>query len=76
MRIQILPLPSYMVGDDMEEPFALIVDGCQYDNLELVPSDVRVAALDRWKRFGEEDGARAVFVTDETIEVVSQYADA
>ena len=26
MRIQILPLPSVMVGDDLEEPFALVFD--------------------------------------------------
>lgn len=75
MRIQILPLPAVVVGDVVDEPFALVVDQCQYDNLNLIPSSVAKAAVERWERFGEECFAAAVLVTDETVEIVDRYAE-
>lgn len=75
MRIQILPLPSVMVGDDLAEPFALVVDQCRYDDPNLMSPLVAEAAQGRWKRFAEECGARTVLVTDETVEIVDRFAD-
>jgi hypothetical protein len=64
MRIQILPLPSVMVGDDMQEPFALIVDqwadGAYDSSLQ---------------GFADACGAKAVWVRSETVEVADRYAD-
>lgn len=67
MRIQILPLPSVMVGDDMEEPFALIVD--QHD------ADLDQQTADEWQRFKTSAGARALLITPDTVEVVDRYAE-
>lgn len=67
MRIQILPLPSVMVGDDMDEPFALIVD--QHD------SAVDEQTAEEWQRFKTNSGARALLVTPDTVEVVDRYAE-
>lgn len=68
MRIQILPLPSVVVGDNVEEPFALIVD--QHD------SDMDQQTADEWQRFKDSAGARALLITPDTVEVVDRYADA
>lgn len=67
MRIQILPLPSVMVGDDMDEPFALIVD--QHDSV------VDEQTAEEWQRFKTNTGARALLVTPDTVEVVDRYAE-
>lgn len=67
MRIQILPLPSVVVGDDVQEPFALIVD--QHD------SDVDQQTADEWHQFKTSAGARALLITPDTVEVVDRYAE-
>lgn len=65
MRVQILLLPSVVVGDSLEEPFALIVDQHTAASDDLTP----------WEQFKTDCGARAVLVTPETVEVVDRYAD-
>lgn len=65
MRIQILPLPSVVVGDDVQEPFALIVD--QW------PEGAYDSSL---QGFADMCGAKAVWVRSETVEVVDRYAEA
>ena len=64
MRIQILPLPSVMVGDDMEEPFALIVD--QWSDGAYDSS---------LQGFADMCGAKAVWVRPETVEIIDRYAE-
>ncbi|KAB8186894.1 hypothetical protein FH608_046235 [Nonomuraea phyllanthi] len=76
MRIQILPLPAVMVGDDLEEPFALVVDQCRYDDPNLMSPHVADVMARRWREFAQECGARSVIITDETVEVVDGYAEA
>ena len=66
MRIQILLLPSVVVGDDVREPFGLIVDQC----------DTNAVDADRWTRFSEECGACSILITPETVDVVDRYAEA
>lgn len=66
MRIQILLLPSVVVGDDVREPFGLIVDQC----------DTNAIDADRWTRFSEECGACSILITPETVDVVDRYAEA
>lgn len=66
MRVQILPLPSVVVGDDVREPFGLIVDQC----------DTNAIDADRWTRFAEECGACSILITPETVDVVDRYAEA
>lgn len=68
MRIQILPLPSVVVGDDVEQPFALVID--QWKS-PLPPEEVMAG----WYRFRDECQARAILVTEETVEVVDRYAE-
>jgi DNA-binding transcriptional regulator YhcF (GntR family) len=68
MRIQVLPLPSVVVGDDVQEPFALIVD--QHN------SDMDETTADAWRTFKESAGARALLITPDTVEVVGRYAEA
>jgi hypothetical protein len=64
MRLQILPLPSVVVGDDVQEPFALIVD--QWPD----------GAYDSFLQgFADACGAKAVWVVPETVEVVDRYAE-
>ncbi|MEU4574847.1 hypothetical protein [Nonomuraea sp. NPDC023979] len=67
MRIQILPLPTVVKGDDVEEPFALIVD--QHD----VDMDEQTA--EQWDRFKTSAGARALLIVPDTVEVVDRYAE-
>ncbi|WP_326642928.1 hypothetical protein OG884_05910 [Streptosporangium sp. NBC_01755] len=67
MRIQILPLPHVVVGEVVEQPFALVVD--QYD------APTTEEEFDLWQHFKQECGARAVLVTPETVEVVDRYAE-
>lgn len=69
MRIQILPLPAVMVGDNLEEPFALVIDQCPH-NLQTTPSSVRDAQLAEWAKFASDCGASAFSVFDDTIEIV------
>ncbi|MEU4224306.1 hypothetical protein AB0F17_08435 [Nonomuraea sp. NPDC026600] len=66
MRIQILPLPSVMVGDDMDEPFALVID-----QWEGTPAESAA-----WAEFGLSCCALAVLTTPYTVEIVDRYADA
>lgn len=67
MRIQILPLPTVCTGDDVEEPFAIVVDQFEW------PIDE--SASEKWKRFKDMCGARAVLVDPGTIEIVDRYAE-
>jgi hypothetical protein len=67
MRIQILPLPAVMVGDDLQEPFAVIVDQFEW------PIDESASA--KWRQFKEQCGARAVLVEPETVEIVDRDAE-
>lgn len=67
MRVQILPLPSVVVGDNVEEPFALIVD--QHD------SDMDQQTADEWQRFKDSAGARALLITPDTVEIVDRHAE-
>lgn len=66
MRIQILLLPSVVVGDDVREPFGLIVDQC----------DTNAIDADRWTRFSEECGACSILITPETVDVVDRWTEA
>ncbi|GAB2918567.1 hypothetical protein ACFMQL_20465 [Nonomuraea fastidiosa] len=69
MRIQVLRLPLIEMGGIHEEPFALIVDQAQ-------PGE-DLATL---TEFSEKIGARAMWVTEQTVEVVepatSQWVEA
>jgi hypothetical protein len=56
-----------MVGDDLQEPFALIVD--EFDG-SVIGGDV-----ERLHTFGEQCEARAVLAVQETVEVVDRYED-
>ena len=67
MRIQILPLPAVMVGDDLQEPFAVIVDQFEW------PIDESASA--KWRQFKEQCGARAVVVDPGTVEIVDRNAE-
>ncbi|MEV8637759.1 hypothetical protein AB0395_39545 [Streptosporangium sp. NPDC051023] len=67
MRIQILTLPSVVVGEDVEEPFALIVD--QW------PEGISTKDDETWLRFADSCGAKAILATPQTVEVVDRYAD-
>ncbi len=67
MRIQVLPLPSQMVGEVVEEPFSLIVD-----QLGVGLTEVQCR---QWSRFTESCGARAVAFHPDTVEVVDRYAE-
>jgi hypothetical protein len=64
MRIQILPLPSVMVGDDIEEPFALVVDQAE-DGIhkELLGE------------FARQCGAKTFIDLPQTVEIVDRYAE-
>ena len=68
MRIQILPLPTVVKGDDVEEPFALVVDQCKSGL--YTEQDAQ-----EWAGFKEAIGARGILVTPETVEVADRYAD-
>lgn len=65
MRIQILPLPSNVVGEVVEEPFALVVD-----QVEEATDETH---LEYWSKFGAQCGARSTLVTPATVEVVDRY---
>lgn len=67
MRIQILPLPTVVKGDDVEEPFALVVDQCKSGL--YAERDAQ-----EWAGFKEAIGARGILVTPETVEVVDPRA--
>lgn len=66
MRVQILPLPTLMNGDHLEEPFALIIDRC--------PADAFDELNEQGKQFKESAGARALLVTSDTVELVDPYS--
>lgn len=69
MRIQILPLPSVVVGEMVEEPFALVID--QWDDTPLKAQ----AYAEQWDAFKTACGARAILATAETVEVVDRFAE-
>ncbi|WP_068925003.1 hypothetical protein [Planobispora rosea] len=69
MRIQVLTLPSVVVGDDVEEPFALVVDQVHDRIRDEVEGE-------KWRLFRDQCGARALLVTSETVEIVDPYAAA
>jgi len=68
MRIQILPLPAVVIGDVVDEPFALVVDQCESGLLNTRDDEV-------WKQFRDDLGARACLVVPYTVEIVDRYAD-
>ncbi len=67
MRIQILPLPSAVLGEVTAQPFALVVD--QYDG------PTTEEEFDRWNHFKQGCGAEAVLVTPGTVEVVDRTTE-
>lgn len=75
MRIQILPLPSVVKGDDVEEPFALIVDQWPHDLYQRSPHE-RTVDEEAWGSFAVNIGARGIIATQETVEIVDRYAEA
>ncbi|MEQ4717898.1 hypothetical protein [Nonomuraea sp. B19D2] len=62
MRIQVLRLPLIELGGVSEEPFALIVDQAQYENGGWSEPALAV--------FAEQIGARGIWVTNQTVEIV------
>lgn len=68
MRIQILPLPAVVVGDVVDEPFALVVDQCPAE----VVSEFFAGQVNS---FAEECGAKASLITSETVEMVDPHAE-
>ena len=62
MRIQVLRLPLIEMGGINEEPFALIVDQFQ-------PGDGGQCEKSLYE-FSEKIGARAMWTTEQTVEVV------
>ena len=69
MRIQILTLPSVVVGDDVREPFAIVVDQApRFD--ELAPKD-----REAWQAFAAACGAVALLTVPGTVEIVDRYAE-
>lgn len=74
MRIQVLRLPLYELGGVSEEPFALIVDQVgppeeENDN----DGDQGGWSLPSLAVFSEQIGARGVWVTGRTVEIVEPY---
>ncbi len=64
MRIQILPLPSVVVGDDAQEPFALVIDRAEEGvHKELLGE------------FARQCGAKTFVIVPQTVEVVDRYAE-
>lgn len=68
MRVQVLRLPCVVVGDVVEEPFALVVDEA-VPPAEM-PDWAREMSGITWRQFAEECGARSVIVTPDRVEVV------
>lgn len=66
MRIQILELPTVVVGDDVTTPFALIFDRCPMQALTGEPLGAR--------EFAVSMGAAGYFCTPETVEIVDQFS--
>ncbi|WP_431928564.1 hypothetical protein [Nonomuraea jabiensis] len=62
MRIHVLRLPLVEMGGTHEEPFALIVD-----QFHGAPESQQTLMT-----FAEQAGARALWVTEETVEIVEQ----
>ncbi|MEU6778570.1 hypothetical protein ABZ912_05155 [Nonomuraea angiospora] len=68
MRIHVLRLPLVEMGGIHEEPFALIVDQFQPG----VTSEETAARERTVTMFAEQAGARALWVTEQTVEIVEQ----
>jgi hypothetical protein len=64
VRIQILPLPSIVRGDDMEEPFALVFDQIEDDAPKLLLYE-----------FARQCGAKTHVMVPQTVEIVDPYAE-
>lgn len=74
MRIQILPLPSIVVGDDVQEPFALIID--QWPGDLNPPSSAETELTEEaFNTFAGACGAKAVLFVKDTVEIVDRYAE-
>ncbi|MEV1003419.1 hypothetical protein [Nonomuraea sp. NPDC050202] len=65
MRIQVLRLPLYELGGVSEEPFALIAD--------QAPPEGDGWSMPALAVFAEQIGARGVWVTPQTVEIVDQF---
>jgi hypothetical protein len=65
MRIQVLRLPLYELAGVSEEPFALIVDQAPAEG-----DDWSLPSLAVW---AEQIGARGVWVTAQTVEIVEPH---
>ncbi|WP_188197234.1 hypothetical protein [Nonomuraea sp. SYSU D8015] len=70
MRIQVLRLPLYEIGDISEEPFALIVDQAGPPEGDEGDGDDGGWSLPSLAVFAEQIGARGVWVTPATVEIV------
>lgn len=57
MRLRVLPLPTQVVGDVTETPFALVIDG--WGSSQMGP----------WVDFRDRCGARAILVSDQRIDL-------
>ncbi len=69
-------LPCVVVGDVVEEPFALVVDQAVPPPASM-PGWERELAAGMWRQFAEECGARAVIVSPDRVEVIEAcYLDA
>ncbi|GAA0853411.1 hypothetical protein ACFQVD_26580 [Streptosporangium amethystogenes subsp. fukuiense] len=64
MRIQILPLPSVVVGEVVEEPFALVIDRAEDD----IPKELL-------GEFARQCGAKTFVIVPQTVEIVDRYAE-
>lgn len=74
MRIQILPLPSVVVGEHTQEPFALIVD--EWPGNLNPPSSVETELSEgAFNTFARACGAKAVLFVKDTVEIVDRYAE-
>ncbi len=72
-RIQILELPTRVVGEFVETPFALIVDGVEGETVANVGGDtVRTRLTKSWDGAAKVIGAVGAIVSDEPIEIVRE----
>jgi hypothetical protein len=61
-RIQILPLPDTVTGEQVRTPFAVIVDQAYGFNADDIAA---------WQQFRDDCSASAILVTDRRIDVAS-----
>src|SRR5690606_8536630 len=65
MRIQILPLPTVVNGDDVEEPFALVVDQCQSGLYSEQDAKGWAGATEEIRNLRDIQGQKGTWNTDE-----------